>query len=139
MRAVTEASVEAGRGIVGDRYYNGNGTFSGKFQGEHDQELTLIEAEEIDCFNSANDFNFGYGDLRRNVVTRGIRLNDLVGKAFTVGEITLEGIRLCEPCKHLAGLVTPEILSDMVHRAGIRARIVTSGNIVTEDSVSVVG
>jgi len=137
LRSVREITLETGRGIVGDRYYAGSGTFSERFMGTHDNEVTLIEAEVIDRFNASNGRSLGYGECRRNIVTRDIRLNDLVDQTFRIGQVTLQGIRLCEPCQHLAELTTPQILSDMVHRAGLRAQIITDGRIVVEDSIAV--
>ena len=72
---------------------------------------------------------------RRNVVTEGIELNELVGVQFRVGEVMLEGIRLCEPCAHLASLVAKEVLPELVHRAGLRAKIISGGTIKSTDRV----
>jgi MOSC domain-containing protein YiiM len=130
-----EASLEAGSGIVGDRYHARSGTFSPKGAGQPDHEVTLIEAEAIDRFNREAGLALAYGDLRRNLVTRGIRLNELVGHEFTVGECLLEGIRLCEPCSHLAKTVAKQVLPGLVHQAGLRARIVRGGTIRLGDAV----
>lgn len=136
MTAVTQATLEAGNGIVGDRYALGTGTFSNKDVHKADTEVTLIEAEEIERFNAGQQLAIGLGEPRRNIVTRGIRLNDLVGSQFHIGDALLEGIRLCEPCAHLASLVTPVVLPGLVHRAGLRARIVTSGIVRPGDAVA---
>ena len=125
----------AGQGIAGDRYFSNTGTFSEKLQGRSDQEVTLIEAEEIDRFNAQHGLSLNYGDLRRNIITRGVRLNDLVGTEFRIGSAIFKGIRLCEPCAHLAGLVTPQVLKGMVHRAGLRASILTGGMIKENDPI----
>jgi MOSC domain-containing protein YiiM len=138
MQVVREARVEEGRGIAGDRYYAGTGTFSEKLKGRADREITLIESEQIDFFNRLTGLNLDYGVPRRNVVTIGIGLNELVGVRFYVGEVTLEGVRLCEPCAHLARLVAGEVLPGMVHRAGLRARIVSGGIVKPSDEVDVV-
>ena len=132
LTGVSSATIEEGRGIVGDRYFYGNGTFS---KNKPDRHVTLIEAEEIDRFNSENGFTFGYGEFRRNIVTRGIRLNDLVGKTFQIGGTTLKGLRTCEPCKHLAKLLAPEVFSEMANRAGLRAQVVSGSIIVVGDTV----
>lgn len=134
--AVDEAILEAGRGLVGDRYYRGSGTFSEKLKGQADSELTLIEAEEIDSFNRESGLALGYGEVRRNLITIGIRLNDLVGRQFRVGETLLQGIRLCEPCAHLAKTVAKEVLPGLVHKAGLRACIVEGGTVRIGDSIS---
>jgi len=137
MQAVDSANLVAGRGIVGDRYYGDTGTFSAKLKDLPDKELTLIESEHIDQFNTACGFDLEYGAFRRNIVTHGIHLEELIGREFTIGEITLRGIRLCEPCAYLAGLLGPEVLSDMVHKAGLRAAILKSGRIYLKDRISI--
>lgn len=136
LTAVDEAVLEAGCGLVGDRYHRGGGTFSAKLEGKPDTEVTLIEAEEIDRFNRDTGLDLEYGKLRRNLVTQGVRLNDLVGRRFRVGESELEGIRLCEPCAYLARTVAKQALSGLVHKAGLRARIVEGGRIRPGDPIA---
>lgn len=135
MREIREAELEAGRGIVDDRYHAAKGTFSEQLKGQPDSQITLIEAEQIDRFNLSTGMQLSYGELRRNIVTMNVDLNGLVGVRFRVGEVVLEGIRLCEPCAYLAKRVTKEVLPEMVHRAGLRARIVTGGKIKTGDAI----
>jgi MOSC domain-containing protein YiiM len=135
LHAVPEATLEAGKGIVGDRYYTGVGTFSPKLHGRADKEVTLIECEEIQRFNDSENASKALGEFRRNIVTRDVRLNDLVGQRFSVGEVVLEGIRLCEPCAHLTGFVSPTVVKTMLHRAGIRARIVSGGIVRPGDKI----
>jgi len=137
LSAVDEAVLEAGRGLVGDRYYLGSGTFSESLKGKPDAEITLIEYEEIVRFNQAERTDRSPGAFRRNIVTEGVRLNDLVGRRFRVGAAELEGIRLCEPCGHLAKLVSPNVVKRMAHRAGLRARILSGATIKTGDTVEV--
>jgi MOSC domain-containing protein YiiM len=137
METTAAAELEPGRGLVGDRYYRGIGTFSEKLKGKPDSEITLIESEEVERFNKAEGLGLGSGDLRRNIVTTGIRLNDLVGRRFQVGEVVLEGIRLCEPCAHLAKTVASQVLPGLVHRAGLRACIVSGGVVRTGDEIVV--
>jgi len=132
----TVAELEVGRGIVGDRYYAQLGTFSKQSEIRPDQEITLIESEEIDSFNDRAGLSLDYGAVRRNIVTQGVRLNDLVGHRFVVGSVTLEGMRLCEPCAHLAALVSEKVLPGLVHRGGLRARVLSSGNVRPSDIVS---
>ena len=134
-----EAKLQAGRGLVGDRYHVGGGTFSEQLAGKADREVTLIEAEEVDRFNRETGLALDHGALRRNLVTRGIRLNDLVGHEFEIGECLLEGLRLCEPCSHLAKMVTKHVLPGLVHRAGLRARILRGGTIRPGDAIVRVG
>ncbi|MGW8368556.1 MAG: MOSC domain-containing protein [Gammaproteobacteria bacterium] len=135
MTAVDGAELETDAGLVGDRYYDGAGTFSRELAGLADSQVTLIESEEVDRFNADHDKSLGYGDVRRNLVTRGIRLNELVGRRFAVGTAVLEGIRLCEPCAHLARTVNAKVLPGLVHKAGLRARIVRGARIRTGDEV----
>ncbi len=135
MQAVSNVELVAGRGIVGDRYYNYCGTFSKKLAGLPDVELTLIESEKITDFNNDFGFSFAEGDFRRNIVTEGVDLNSLVDQAFFVGAIQLKGIRLCEPCAHLSGVLAPELLPGMVHKAGLRAQILDDGAIHLGDSI----
>jgi MOSC domain-containing protein YiiM len=137
VEAVSVAELEKGRGIVGDRYYAQLGTFSKKNRVLPDQEVTLIESEEIDEFNRNNGSSLDYGAPRRNIVTKGIRLNELVGRRFSVGPVVLEGMRLCEPCAHLARTVSKKVLPGLVHRAGLRAKILSAGNVAPSDAVTV--
>jgi hypothetical protein len=133
--AVAEGPVElvgavaahAGRGLEGDRYHEGRGTFSGTPSDGH--ELTLVEAEVLE------ELGLTPADARRNVVTRGIDLDALVGRRFRVGELECAGRRLCEPCAHLERL-TPGTLRPLVHRGGLRADLLGSGTIRVGDAVS---
>lgn len=135
MEYLHEAELTAGRGIAGDRYFAGSGTFSKKTTGSPGHEVTLIEAEEIDRFNAQQGMSINYGDLRRNIVTRGVRLNDLVDRDFRIGTVTFRGIRLCEPCAYLAEMLSPRLLEGMVHRAGLRASILNDGKIRESDAI----
>jgi hypothetical protein len=136
---IREAILDPGRGIVGDRYHSGAGTFWKKLQKTGDWEITLIESEEIARFNASQQVALAPGSFRRNVVTRGIRLNDLVDRRFTVGDVELEGIRLCEPCTYLARRLGPAVIEQMVHRAGLRARILTGGAFRPGDAILAAG
>jgi MOSC domain-containing protein len=130
----THASVElqAGRGIVGDRYFQGTGTFSASEK--HGQQLTLIEGEVLDSLRNEG-LDLTPADARRNIVTRGIDLNALVGQEFKVGSARCIGRRLCEPCSHLQRLTGRALLRPMVHRGGLRADIVGSGTVQVGDAV----
>jgi MOSC domain len=125
--------LHAGRGIVGDRYFDGTGTFSASEK--HGQQLTLIEGEVLDALR-AEGVALTPADARRNVVTRGIDLNALVGREFQIGTVRCVGRRLCEPCSHLQRLTGTALLRPMVHRGGLRADILTSGVVRTGDPVS---
>lgn len=135
----TEACLEPGRGILGDRYLRRQGTFSEKLRDSHDWHITLIEIEEIDRFNAAFGTTHGAGQFRRNVVTTGIRLNDLVGRRFALGEAELVGMRLCEPCAYLASLLGAAVLKGMVHKSGLRARIDAGATIRPGDRITDLG
>jgi hypothetical protein len=122
------ADVRAGRGLRGDRYFDGAGTFSDAHDRGHD--LTLIEAEAIEELGLISP-----EESRRNVVTRGIDLNALVGRRFTIGGVECYGQRLCEPCAHLQRLTGPGVLRAYVHRGGLRADVLTDGEISVGDTV----
>ena len=130
------AVLETGKGIVGDRYYLSQGTFSERLQDLPDFEVTLIEQEQIDSFNTKTGLGYSGNDFRRNIVTSGIELNNLVGKEFVIGNVMLRGVRLCEPCAHLSAILGPEIMSHMVHKAGLRAQILVSGQIGISDLIN---
>ena len=121
--AVEEVRVVAGQGLEGDRHFQPGGAKPG-------QALTLVEAEAVD------DVGLAPGETRRQVTVRGVRLNDLVGKRFRVGEVECYGVELCEPCAHLESLTRPGIIRDLVHRAGINADILSDGVIRVGDTVS---
>ena len=123
---VDSVKAVAGRGLEGDRYFDGRGTFSGTGRG---YELTLVEAETLD------EVDLSWEQARRNVVTSGIALNGLVGRRFAVGTVECVGRRLAEPCSHLEKLARPGLLRPLVHRAGLRADILRGGEISVGDSV----
>jgi MOSC domain-containing protein YiiM len=123
---VGEAIAHAGRGLEGDRYHEAAGTFSNPHSVGH--QLTLVEAEALEELGIAPEA------ARRNLVTRGIDLNALVGRRFTVGEVACIGRRLCEPCAHLERL-SPGTLRPLVHRGGLRADLLGDGTIRVGDVV----
>ena len=129
------ATLEAGRGVVGDRYYEGEGTFSEKLADNRKSEVTFIAAEEIDAFNTAQHEALDYGDVRRNIVTRGVPLRDLIDREFSIGPVRFLGIEHCEPCAHLAATVNPKVLPHLAH-TGLRAAILSSGTIEVGEEVS---
>jgi MOSC domain-containing protein YiiM len=128
MVVAQQFEVVAGSGIVGDHFFSSRPRHPG-------QNLTLIEAEEVEAFNARAGTQLASTDPRRNVVTRGVRLNDLVGKTFTIGTATLRGVELCEPCKtlarYLAGprMSAAEFIHAFKHRCGLRADVIASGTI----------
>jgi MOSC domain-containing protein YiiM len=134
---VEAVAAVAGRGLEGDRYFVGGGTFFEERKAG--QDLTLIEAEAVEGLAAETGIELGPGGSRRNVVTRGIRLNDLVGRRFAVGDVECIGRRLCDPCSHLEGLTQPGVLTGLVNRGGLRADIVRGGRIAVGDEVRDLG
>ena len=122
----------ADQGLVGDRYE------APKNRRGADYQLTLIEMENIEAYVNEVDGTFTPDMPRRNIVTRGIALNDLCGKTFRVGGVLCEGIELCEPCSLFAKRTRREVLKFFLHRGGLRARIVEGGEIRVGDHVEAV-
>jgi MOSC domain-containing protein YiiM len=114
----------AGCGLEGDRHFRADGQRPGG-------ALTLIEAEALE------DVGLTGAQSRRQVVVRGVRLNDLVGKRFLVGSVECLGVELCEPCLHLQKLTRPGLIDDLVHRGGLNADILTNGTIAVGDEITV--
>jgi MOSC domain-containing protein YiiM len=131
---VAEASAVAGLGLEGDRYFTGTGTFSYKGRG-NGRDLTLIEAEALELLAAEHGIELPPQASRRNVLTRGIDLNALVGRPFTVGEVECRGTRLNDPCSHLERLTEPGVLRGLAGRGGLRADIVRGGRIAAGDAV----
>jgi len=129
--SVQEARAVQGKGLEGDRYFDMRGTFSSK--PGPDREVTLVESEALEAVKRESGIDLGPGGTRRNLVTRGVPLNHLVGHEFRVGAVRLRGLRLCEPCDHLEGLTQPGIKTPLLHRAGLRAQIVQEGVIRVGD------
>ena len=122
----------AGRGLEGDRYYR-TGIFPEN--PDPDREVTLIEIEQLEGLASESGIELAPGEPRRNIVTRGVALNDLVDSEFNVGEVRLRGVRLCDPCSHLQKLTGKPVLKVLVRKAGLRAEIVDGGTIHVGDSI----
>ena len=116
----------AGKGLRGDRHFHQEGAAPG-------QALTLIEAEALESVGLS-----GAGS-RRQVVVRGVRLNDLVGRRFRVGDVECLGVELCEPCLHLQQLTRPGIIKELIHRGGLNADVLNDGRISVGDAVVVHG
>ncbi len=123
----------AGKGLEEDRYFKQIGSYS--HNPGPDREVTLIEVEAIEAMKREYGVDIKPEDSRRNIATRGVPLNHLVGRDFRVGEVTLRGIRLCEPCGHMAEMTHKEVLRGLVHRGGLRAQIIKSGMIRVGDTV----
>ncbi|WP_327286722.1 MOSC domain-containing protein [Rubrobacter aplysinae] len=134
MRVVSSAEATVCCGLVGDRYEKGAGTFSDPAGRGYD--LTLVEAEAIEGL-TAKGVKLAPEEARRNLVVRGIALDDLIGRRFKVGEVECLGQRRCEPCAQLEKLTRPGVLRGLVHRGGLRADILSSGEIHTGDLIEV--
>lgn len=129
----------AGRGLRGDRYFAGEGTYSASAR-DVPREMTLIESETLAALEREVSIELSPGAHRRNVTTEGVALDRLVGERFRVGDAVCEGVELCEPCSYLERLLGIDELYDaLVHRGGIRARIVESGSIAVGDEVAARG
>jgi MOSC domain-containing protein YiiM len=136
IQSVGSVEALAGRGVEGDRYFNQLGTYSNHpGTGRH---VTLIESEALDALLSEYKIALEPSMARRNIVTRRIALNHLVGKQFNIGAVILRGTRLCEPCAHLEKLSQPGAMRGLTHRGGLRAEIVTGGTIRVGDEILVV-
>ncbi len=142
MESLTEVRAVPGKGLEGDRYFHGRGTYSPR-PSVGGREVTLIESESLEALfggiMNADGQTLGIklpaGDARRNIVIVGAPLNHLVNREFWVGEVLLRGTRLCEPCKHLEDLTQKGVLGGLIHRGGLRARILNEGTIHVGDVV----
>jgi len=137
MVRIDRAVARAGHGLEGDRYADQRGTFSDVHDRGHD--LTLIEAEVLDALELPAG-RLAPEEARRNVVTRGIDLNALVGRRFAIGAVECVGQRLCEPCAHLERLAEQAgargTLRALIHKGGLRADVVTDGEIRVGDAIA---
>ena len=120
MQSVETVAAVAGKGLKGDRNFPAKRV---------EDQVTLIEREAVVALGRDYDATLAPGDARRNLVTDGVALNHLVGKEFSIGEVRLRGIRLCEPCTHLQKLTGVKVLPGLVHRGGLRAEILTDGQL----------
>ena len=128
---VSSINVLANKGVVGDRHFK-------EFNNPYNQ-LTLIESENIDYYNIKYSLNIPYVDFRRNIITKGIKLNDLVGRKILIGKVQLEGIDLCRPCRHLSEVLGHEnIIKEFLRKGGIRCQILTTSSIKISDKISLV-
>ncbi len=130
IKEVNSFDVLANKGIVGDRHFH-------NFNDPYNQ-LTLIESENIDEYNIRFGLNIPYIHFRRNIVTKGIQLNDLIGKKLKVGNVELEGIELCRPCRHLTEMLGQKnILKEFMRKGGLRCQILSSSQINVGDKIEV--
>ena len=128
--SVDSIEVLANKGVLGDRHFDDyNDPYC---------QLSLIESENIDYYNTKFGLNIPYIDFRRNIITKGIKLNDLVGKKLLIGSVKVEGIDLCRPCRHLTEMLNQEnILKEFLRKGGIRCRVLTSSRINIEDEIKI--
>ena len=129
IKEVNSIEVLANKGIVGDRHFH-------DFNDPYNQ-LSLIESENIDEYNIKFGLDIPYIDFRRNVVTKGIQLNELIGKKLKVGNVELEGIELCRPCKHLTEMLDQKnVIKEFMRKGGLRCQILSSAKISTGDKIN---
>ena len=127
---VNSIEVLANKGIIGDRHFS-------EYNDPYCQ-LSLIESENIDYYNSKYRLDIPYLDFRRNIITQGIRLNDLIGKKIQIGQVLLEGIDLCRPCKHLTEVLNQDnIIKEFLRRGGLRCQILSSSIINIGDKIKI--
>ena len=101
-------------------------------------QLSLIESENIDYYNTKYGLNIPYKDFRRNIITKGIKLNDLVGKKFKIGKVDVEGIDLCRPCRHLCEVLNQDnIIKEFLRRGGLRCQILSSSSIEVGNKIKI--
>ena len=128
--SVESIDVIKDKGIVGDRHFQ-------EFNDPYNQ-LSLIEGENIDYYNNKYKLNIPHLDFRRNIVTKGIELNDLIGKKIRIGDVLVEGVDLCRPCKHLSEKLNQNnIIKEFLRRGGLRCRILSSSNICINDEIKI--
>ena len=131
IKEVLSIEVLSNKGIVGDRHFS-------EYNNPYNQ-LTLIESENIDYYNEKYDLNIPYIDFRRNIVTQGIKLNDLIGKKLLIGDVEIEVIDLCRPCRHLQEKLNQKnIIKEFLRRGGVRCHILKSSKIMIGAYIQVI-
>ena len=133
MQSVDHVTAVAGRGLEGDRYCHGSGTYS-RFPGDG-RQVTLIQIETIEALRQEYGIAMEPGAARRNIVTCRVALNLLVGRSFHIGAVMVRGTRLCEPCMHLERLSMPGAMSGLIRRGGLRADILHGATIRVGDDI----
>ena len=130
IKEVNSIKVLANQGIIGDRHFR-------EFNDPYNQ-LSLIESENIDYYNTKYGLSIPYIDFRRNIITKGIQLNDLVGKKFQIGRVELEGVDLCRPCRHLCEILNQDnLIKEFLRRGGLRCRILSTSHIEVGNIIKV--
>ena len=131
MQDIDSIEVLANKGIVNDRYFNENN--------DQDIQITFIESENIDYVNEISSTSVPYIDFRRNIITKGIKLNELVDKEFLIGNVKIKGHRLCNPCKYLQDKLNIEnLVKKLVNIGGLRCEILTDGRVSVKDKIKVI-
>ena len=130
IKEVNSFNVIANKGVIGDRHF--------KDYNDPYCQLSLIESENIDFYNTKYGLNISYIDFRRNIVTKGVELNNLVGKKFYIGNVEVEGIDLCRPCRHLNESLNQEnIIKEFLRKGGLRCQILNSASIYINDLIKI--
>ena len=130
IQEVDSIEVVASKGVIGDRHF--------KDYNDPYCQLSLIESENIDYYNTKYGLDISYIDFRRNIITQKIQLNDLIGKIFFIGKVQVEGIDLCRPCRHLTEMLNQEnVLKEFIRKGGLRCRILTSSKISVGDKIKI--
>tara|TARA_B100001059_G_C17629050_1_gene473465 strand:+ start:323 stop:769 length:447 start_codon:yes stop_codon:yes gene_type:complete len=130
IKEVNSIEVVANKGVINDRHFK---EFNDPFC-----QVSLIESENIDYYNLKYGLNIEYLDFRRNIVTQGIQLNDLIGKQFLIGDVKVEGIDLCRPCRHLSEILNQDnIIKEFLRRGGLRCQILSSSTINIGDKIKI--
>ncbi len=134
MLDIDNIQVKANKGIINDRYF--------KEENDKDLQITLIESENIDYFNQKSNTKINYIEFRRNIITKGIELNNLIGKYILLGSVKVKAQRLCDPCKYLQDKLKEKNsiknLSNLYNRGGLRCEILSSGPISVQDKIEVI-
>jgi MOSC domain-containing protein YiiM len=126
---VSRVRALAGKGLEGNRYFYADG------DAPDGRALTLIAAEAVEALERETDIRLEPAASRRNVLTRGIDVNALVGKRFRIGDVECRGVELCEPCAHLQAMTQPGVIKGLTHRGGLNADILIDGEIVIGDAI----
>ena len=136
MEQVESIEAVAGEGLRGDRYGAGIGAAQFKGRRKPENEVTLIAREAIEAANDEFNYTVEHLDTRRNLLTTGVPLNDLVGKSFRVGDVVLKGLELCEPCGYLEKRTFVGIIAALKHRGGLRCCVLEGGQIAVGDAIT---
>ena len=128
---VNRIDLISGKGVIGDRHF--------KDYNDPFNQLSIIESESIDEYNKKYNLNIPYLDFRRNIVTRGIRLNDLIDKKILIGDVRLDVIDLCRPCRHLSEKLDKDnVIKEFLRKGGIRCEILNDGKISSSDQIKII-